>query len=445
MTVLQERFNKLITPEARKKVGLWGASEKQEDRSNLISDVVNLILEQAVLERASDIHFEPEKEGLRVRYRIDGLLQVVLGAEEPIASLIVRRLKVMAGLPIDAVATQISQDGRFKQLLGVTEYDFRLSSFPTVLGEKIVVRVLSSNFSAYDLAKLGIEENSYAKLKRVLQLKSGLFLVCGPTGSGKTTTLYSLLKEINTPSINIITLEDPVEYQMAGMNQCDIKTKSKFHFADGLKAVLRQDPDIILVGEIRDAETAEIATRASITGHLVFSSIHANSTIGTIVRLINMGLEPYLVSYALVGVIAQRLVRRICPNCKVAYDLTMKQAEIIRQQFAAYSADESQSAPGTIHYMGETTPATASVITLYKGVGCKFCHMTGYSGRIGIYEVLMFSEEIRSAVLNRESTSELQKIAIAGGTKLLAVDAMNKMKAGLTTVEEVYPILIEQS
>lgn len=446
MSVLQDRYSKMVSPETKRKVGLWGTNDKQDDRLNIVSDIVNLILEQAVIDTVSDIHLEPIKDGLRIRYRIDGILHIVLTIEEPIASLVVRRLKIVSGMQIDSAATQVSQDGRFKQRVGVNEYDFRLSTFPTVLGEKVVIRVLSNNFSAYDLAKLGIEEHSYAKLKRMLQLKSGLFLVCGPTGSGKTTTLYSFLKEINTSSINIITLEDPVEYQIEGMNQCDIKTKSKFQFADGLKAVLRQDPDIILVGEIRDAETAEIATRASITGHLVFSSIHANSTIGTIVRLVNMGLEPYMISYAMVGVIAQRLVRKICPRCREAYQLTPKQSEIFRSNFMKNHPLTAKAKEEGIQYMGlDDTPKDTSTITLYKGAGCGHCNMTGYTGRLGLYEVLMLNEELREAILQNKSALELQQIAVNSGTVLLTDDAIKRVLAGITSIEEVYPILIERS
>ncbi|MBF0595443.1 MAG: type II/IV secretion system protein [Candidatus Omnitrophica bacterium] len=440
MSQLQERYNKLITPEVKKKEGLWGGSEKQEENVNLISKAVDIILEQAILERASDIHFEPVKGSLRVRFRIDGILNIVLNIEEPNGSVIVRRLKVMAAVQLDTAATQGSQDGRFKQKMGVSEYDFRLASFPTVLGEKIVVRVLNSNFSAYDLPKLGFDEKNLAMIKKMLQLKNGLLLVCGPTGSGKTTSLYSMLKQINTPAINVMTLEDPVEYQIDGMNQCDIKAKSKFHFADGLKAVLRQDPDIILVGEIRDGETAEIASRAAITGHLVFSSVHANSTIGTVVRLINMGLEAYLVSYALVGIVAQRLVRRICPQCRVSYKLSAEQAEIWRQYFT----EGGSQGPKPIEYSGSSAVPLTDIMS-YKGLGCPSCRMTGYAGRIGLYEVLMFNEELRQAILSGQSTVDLKKISVKNGTVLLATDAVKKVLAGLTTLEEVYPILIEPS
>ncbi len=276
----------------------------------------------------------------------------------------------------------------------------------------------------------------------MLQLKNGLLLVCGPTGSGKTTTLYSLLKEINTTSINVVTLEDPVEYQIDGMNQCDIKAKSKFLFADGLKAVLRQDPDIILVGEIRDGETAEIASRAAITGHLVFSSIHANSTIGTIVRLVNMGLEPYLVSYALVGVVAQRLVRRICPQCRTSYQLTPDQADMWHRYFEGWQSPLAKE-NANIHYVGAVEGEKTSTVTLFKGEGCEYCQMTGYVGRIGLYEILTFTEELRQAVLQGKATTELKQICIRSGMVPLAIDAMKKAQEGWTTLEEIVPILIE--
>lgn len=446
MSVLQDRYNLLINPVAQKKSSLWGPAEKAEDRTHLVSEAVTLILEEAVKARASDIHCEPIREALRIRYRIDGLLYVVLIIDEPMSSLVIRRLKVLAEIQLEGSSSQASQDGRFKQRMGASEYDFRVASFPTVLGEKIVIRILSSAIAVYTLAKLGLDESSQIRLNQLLQLKSGLFLACGPTGSGKTTSLYALLKEINSPKINVVTLEDPVEYQIEGMNQCDIKTRSKFTFADGLKAVLRQDPDIVLVGEIRDGETANIATRAAITGHLVFSSVHANSAVGTIVRLLNMGVDPYIVSYAMTGVISQRLVRRICIHCRTTYQPSREELDLFNKISAQYETQSGTSIPsssGSSSILSACDASDEAKVVFYKGTGCPECHMTGYMGRLGLYELLVFNNVLREAILKGCSSMDLQDFAVKGGMQPLAIDALKKVKAGLTSFEEVRPFLIE--
>ncbi len=451
MSELQARFDALIAQVDDKK-SRWGMpSDRPVDKNPVTSQAVNFILEQAILDRASDIHIEPDVQGLRVRYRIDGQLYEVLTIKDPDVA-ILPRIKIMAGLATDTMAKRKSQDGRFHLNVGASGYDFRLSTFPTVTGEKMAIRILSEGVGQLKLENIGVESQDLARLLRLMYHRHGILLVTGPTGSGKTSTLYALLNKVNSPKVNIITLEDPVEYQIPGLNQCDIKTKSDFNFAEGLKAVLRQDPNIILVGEMRDQETAEIAIRASMTGHLVISTLHANSAIGTITRLLNMGLDPYMVSYALIGAVAQRLVRTICEQCRTPYTLTAEQVNQLRVLFGitpemltskkpAKAGDEA----GMMYVTAaEDHASAAQSVVLYKGTGCEYCRRTGYRGRIGIFEVVVFNDELRDAIVRGASTAELTAIAVKGGTRSLAVDALEKVKKGITTFDEVGAILLEK-
>lgn len=451
MSELQTRIDELIVQSADKK-SRWGQSaDKTADKNPVTSRVVDLILEQAIIERASDIHIEPDMEGLRVRYRIDGQLYEVLRLKESDIA-ILPRIKIMAGLATDTMAKRKSQDGRFHLNIGANAYDFRLSTFPTVNGEKMAIRILSEGAGRLKLENVGLDNQDLAKLLRLMCHKHGILLVTGPTGSGKTSTLYALLNKVNSAQVNIVTLEDPVENQVAGLNQCDIKTKSDFSFAEGLKAILRQDPNIILVGEMRDQETAEIAIRASMTGHLVISSLHANSAIGTVTRLLNMGLDSYMVSYALIGAVAQRLVRTICEQCRTPYTLNAEQIKQLRILFGitpdmlTSKKPETPSTETGMMYLSAVDEKEADVpsIVLYKGKGCEYCRGTGYRGRIGIFEVVVFNDEIREAIVRRASTTEITAIAVRNGTRRLAVDALEKVKKGITTFEEVGPILLEK-
>jgi type II secretory ATPase GspE/PulE/Tfp pilus assembly ATPase PilB-like protein len=451
MSELQNKFDALVFQGGDKKAR-WGISpsDKSADKNPITSQAVDLILEQAILERASDIHIEPDISGLRVRYRIDGELYQTLAFKDPDIA-VLQRIKIMSQMPTDTMAKRKSQDGRFTQKIGTENYDFRISTFPTVNGEKMVVRILSESVGQMKLESMGLDSYDLTRLTRLMHHKHGLLLVTGPTGSGKTSTLYALLNKVNSSKINIITLEDPVEYQIAGLNQCDIKTKSDFSFAEGLKAILRQDPNIILVGEMRDQETAEIAMRASMTGHLVVSSLHANSAIGTVTRLINMGLDPYMVSYSLIGAVAQRLVRLICEHCRAAYTLSPEQTGRLKQIYgispealALNPAKPAGEEDVTYLDYAQESPSTDLKIVVYKGLGCQHCLGTGYRGRIGIFEIVVFNDDIREAIVRGASSTELAQMVVKHGTRTLAIDALEKVKKGLTTLEEISSILLER-
>jgi type II secretory ATPase GspE/PulE/Tfp pilus assembly ATPase PilB-like protein len=451
MNTLQERYAQLVSSLSDKKKSAWlgTSASKPIAPTGLTSQIVDLILEQAVVERASDVHFEPEDGKVRVRYRVDGQLYEVLTVDQDPNISIIARLKVMAGLQTDAMSKRKPQDGRFTLKIGQYDFDFRMATFPTLKGEKVAIRVLNKDFGLYRLDRLGVDGHDLGRLSRLLQHKNGLLLVSGPTGCGKTTTLYAILNQLNSPKINIITLEDPVEYQMNGMNQCDVKRQMEFNFADGLRAVLRQDPDIILVGEIRDTETAEIAIRASMTGHLVLSSLHANSAMGTVIRLVNMGLERYMVSYAVIGAIAQRLVRRICEHCRVQYTIGPEELSRLKSyygvDFRTSTPSKEKTAEGLISYLdqGESEEMSTGAV-FYKGKGCVQCNGTGYRGRLGIFEIVVFETELRDAILRGAPTAELQAIAMRQGTKSLAMDVIEKVKKGITTLEEMYAVVVEK-
>lgn len=452
MSELQIKFDALIAQSGDTKAR-WGTSspDKSTNKSHITSQVVDLILEQAILDRASDIHIEPDLNGLRVRYRIDGELYETLAFKDPDIT-VMQRIKIMSQMPTDSMAKRKSQDGRFNQRVGMENFDFRISTFPTVNGEKIAIRILSESVGQMKLESMGLDSHDLSRLSRLMHHKHGLLLVTGPTGSGKTSTLYALLNKVNSSKINIITLEDPVEYQIAGLNQCDIKSKSDFSFAEGLKAILRQDPNIILVGEMRDQDTAEIAMRASMTGHLVISSLHANNAIGTVTRLINMGLDPYMVSYSLIGAVAQRLVRLICENCRTAYTLTPEQISRLKQIYGinpealAQNPVKPAAGEGDAAYLdyAQDVPASDLKIVVYKGQGCQHCRGTGYRGRIGIFEIVVFNDDIREAIVRGASSAELAQMVVKHGTQTLATDAIEKVKKGLTTLEEISSILLER-
>lgn len=440
-TSLSERYYSLISTGPSRK-SLWGLSGTPEkpDQEGLTTKIVDLILEQAVLEGASDIHLEPEKdnEKLRIRYRIDGVLYEKLVIDNTPNISVIARIKIMSNLETDARLIRKPQDGRFSLKVGSATIDFRVATFPTVQGEKVAIRILYKDTGLFRLDKIGLDPFDLSRVAGLLQHRYGLFLVSGPTGCGKTTTLYAILNQLNSPGTNIITLEDPVEYQIEGMNQCDIRKKMDFNFADGLKAALRQDPDIILVGEIRDTETAEIAIRASLTGHMVFSTLHTNSAVGTIIRLVNMGLEPYLVSYALISAISQRLVRKICEHCKEQY--TMTPGELTRLKMHYKIQASQQKAKEENFYSLDQDKSTV----FYRGKGCSSCGGTGYKGRIGLFEIVSFNDELRDAIIKGAPSSEMRQISIKNGTKLLIKDGLEKVKNGVTTLDEVFTVGFER-
>lgn len=373
--------------------------------------LVNSVLFQAVRQRASDIHFESFERGLVVRYRIDGVLYPVLTPPKHLQSSIIARLKIMAGLNI--AEKRLPQDGRFAIRTAGKDVDLRVSVLPTAHGERVVLRLLEKENRLLNLSEMGFSQDQLQAMKQLIQLTHGILLVTGPTGSGKTTTLYAALSEINAPDKNIITVEDPVEYQLVGIGQMQVNPKINLTFAAGLRSILRQDPDVIMIGEIRDRETAEIAIHASLTGHLVFSTLHTNDAASAATRLIDMGIEPFLVASSVVAVLAQRLIRKVCQDCKKGYQ--PEDEELVR--------------------LGVVPEKIKP--TFYRGVGCAACSQTGYRGRTGIHEMLMVDDEIRRLIGSKADSISIRQAAVGKGMVLLKDEAAAKVFAGVTTTEEV--------
>jgi general secretion pathway protein E len=380
--------------------------------------LVNLLVENAISAKASDIHVEPFEDTLRIRYRIDGLLYEQEAPPRRLQAAVTSRIKIMAEMNI--AERRLPQDGRIRVTLHGRRVDIRVSTVPTVHGESIVMRLLDRSSVFLPLEQLGFSPDIRGRFESLIKRPHGILLVTGPTGSGKTTTLYAALDKINSPDRKIITVEDPVEYQLKGVNQIPVRAKIGLTFATGLRHIVRQDPDVILVGEIRDLETADIAIQAALTGHLVFSTLHTNDAPGAITRLEDMGVEPYLVSSVLEGILAQRLVRRICEACRV-------QDAVSRADLEALGVDPH------------------GPYSLFRGKGCDECRGTGYRGRFGIYELFPITEEVRSLVLRRASTPEIRRHAIAAGMVTLRLDGWNKARHGLTTVDEILRVTQEDA
>jgi len=378
--------------------------------------LVNLIINQAIADRASDIHIEAYRRGLHVRNRIDGILCDVMAPPRSIHAAMVSRIKIMANM--DIAERRVPQDGRAHLVIEGKEYDLRVSTLPTVFGENVVMRILDQSTARVGLERLGFTASMYQAWEGLIRKPHGMILVSGPTGSGKTTTLYSTLNKLNTLDKKVLTVEDPVEYQLARVNQVQVNPKAGLTFANGLRSFLRQDPDIIMVGEIRDRETAIIAIQASLTGHLVLSTIHTNDAPSTVTRLVDMGIEPFLVSSSLMAVIAQRLVRTICPYCKEAYT---PPSEALRR-------------------LG-IKPLAREEVVFYRGRGCDRCKGSGYRGRTGVFELMIVSEPIRQLVLKGTSAKDIQARAIADGMKTLGDDGILKVLEGSTTVEELLRVV----
>jgi type IV pilus assembly protein PilB len=379
--------------------------------------LVNLILTDAIKKVASDIHIEPYEKSFRVRYRIDGVLYEVMTPPRKLKNPLTSRVKIMADL--DIAERRLPQDGRIKLKIGRNkEMDYRVSSLPTLFGEKIVLRLLDKSNLQLDMTKLGFEEAQLADFQEAIHKPFGMVLVTGPTGSGKTTTLYSALSELNQPTTNISTAEDPVEFNLGGINQVQMHESIGLNFAAALRAFLRQDPDIIMVGEIRDFETAEIGIKAALTGHMVLSTLHTNDAPSTINRMLNMGIEPFLVSSAVNCVVAQRLARKLCPDC------TEDNAEVTREDLLAAGMSEEE----------------AKKVTPKLGLGCGSCAETGYKGRIAVYEVMVMTDSLKEFVLNGASAAEIKQEAIRSGLCTLRRSALNKVLEGVTTLSEVYRI-----
>lgn len=391
-------------------------------REEKVAQIVSQILDFAIKSRASDVHIEPQEKSTRVRYRIDGILQEKLTIPHELHDSLVSRIKILGGMKIDE--RRIPQDGRFNFKGQEEEVDLRISSLPTSWGEKIVMRLLKKSGGVPDLPELGLRGNGLKNLQEAILRPHGIILICGPTGSGKTTTLYSVISKLNTPKVNIVTLEDPIEYKIPGVNQVQINPAVGLTFADGLKSFLRQDPNIILVGEIRDRETADLAIQASLTGHLVFSTLHTNDASGALPRLLDMGAEPYLLASSITCIVAQRVVRKIHDDCKEAYVPEAKVLEDIKAELGGLwqpSADTK----------------------LYKGKGDPECGNSGYFGRVGIFEVLPVTEKIGRLILERASDTDINKQAREEGMISLKQDGYLKVAEGITTVEEVIRVAQE--
>ncbi|MFH1233232.1 MAG: GspE/PulE family protein [Patescibacteria group bacterium] len=409
-----------------------GDENLQKMAENLpIVRIVDTLLEYAIFEEASDIHIEPEKNDLIVRYRIDGILRNVMVLPKNTQSGIVARIKILANLKIDE--HRLPQDGRFKISAKDYNVSFRVSIIPTFDGEKIVLRLLNEKAQILTLEQLGFQPSSLAAIKKNITKPHGMILVTGPTGSGKTTTLYTILNILNTPEVNILTIEDPIEYRMPRVNQSQINPKIGYTFATALRAFLRQDPNIIMVGEIRDQETAEIAIHAAMTGHLVLSTLHTNDAVTTLPRLSDMGVPAFLIASTTNVIIAQRLVRKICPNCIQSYTLDKQTINEIEQQLNIDSIMETLQKERTIV---DAKKGLGSLL-FYKGKGCKQCNNLGYKGRMGIYEVLEITEAISELILKKDSQSELKKQAKKQGMLTIIEDGFIKAKNGITTIEEI--------
>ncbi|MDH5526913.1 MAG: type II secretion system ATPase GspE [Nitrospirota bacterium] len=379
--------------------------------------LVNSVLFQAVKERASDVHFEPYEREFAVRYRIDGVLYNVLTPPRRLQASITSRIKLMAHMNI--AERRLPQDGRIGLRMAGRDIDVRVSSIPTVHGERLVLRMLEKGAMNLELRTQGFSDAQLQTMNQILALPHGVVLVTGPTGAGKTTTLYGAISQINSPDRNILTIEDPIEYQLKGIGQVQVNPKIDLTFASGLRSILRQDPDVILVGEIRDGETAEITVQAALTGHLVFSTLHTNDAASAITRLVDMGVEPFLISSSVSAILAQRLVRRICPECRTAYQPTQAEA-------ARLGLTDGQH-------------------TFYHGTGCGECARTGYRGRLGLYEILVMDEGLRSLVLTQPDATSIREYARTHGVHFLREDGAHKVLAGMTTTEEVLRVCQEEA
>ncbi|MCH7886838.1 MAG: Flp pilus assembly complex ATPase component TadA [Candidatus Marinimicrobia bacterium] len=389
----------------------FGADADAEDVS--VVQMVDMIINQAVKTSASDIHIEPREHELRIRYRIDGALQEVFTPPKKLQSAIISRVKILASL--DIAETRLPQDGRIQHKIADRKIDMRISTYPTFFGEKIVIRVLDSEGAKISLPALGLTGDTLAKYRKLITSPNGIILVTGPTGSGKTTSLYASINEINKEELNIITIEDPIEYQLPNVNQGQVNPKAGVSFSTALRSILRQDPDVIMVGEIRDLDTAALAIQAALTGHLVFSTVHTNDAAGAIARLINMGIEEFMVASTVRGVIAQRLIRKLCNECAKRYRPTDDELKALRLK----PSDD---------------------IIFRKPVGCMSCRKTGYQGRTGLYEILVPNQEIIDLILSGGSSMEIKNAAVKAGMQTLRMQGLEKVIKGLTSIDEIMAI-----
>jgi len=414
---LQEQNLEIQEQAAEEKIDLESLKRQVEDAP--IVKLVDYILSNAISKRASDIHVEPTEKKLTIRYRIDGVLHEVLSPPKQLQSAIICRIKILSNL--DIAERRLPQDGRFTIKFSQREIDLRVSIIPTIFGEKTVLRLLEKSTFNFRLEELGLDSNQLKIFKHHIYLPYGMILLTGPTGSGKSTSLYSILSRIQSPEQNIITIEDPVEYQIDGINQIQANFKIGLTFAKGLRSILRQDPDTVMVGEIRDQETAEMAIRSALTGHLVFSTLHTNDAVGSLVRLINMGIEPFLVCSSLSLAVAQRLVRRICSHCKEAYTPSETLLESLGLQ-----------------------PDRNEHILFYRGRGCEKCNDTGYYSRVGLFEILVINQSIRNLVLQNALPDTIKRKALENGMTPLLESGLHKVIQGITSIEEILKTCIEE-
>lgn len=415
-----------LSAEVRQNLAVMGASDTGDDEEEAETDEQNTapivrlaysIIQLAIKDGASDIHVEPQRDNVRVRYRIDGVLHEVMPLPKYVDKPLTSRFKIMSEMNI--AERRAPQDGRIAIMLEKKDYDLRVNCLPTVYGEKIVMRILDKSSVLLGLNKLGFNADVQASLEEIITQPNGMLLMTGPTGSGKTTTLYSILHKLNTIEKNILTVEDPVEYQLPGIAQVHVNKKAGLTFATALRAFLRQDPDIIMVGEMRDLETASIAIESALTGHFVLSTLHTNDAPSSVIRLADMGVEEYLISATVVGILAQRLARRICNNCKTSYEVP---ASTLRR-FGYKDLDDNQ------------------MVTLYRGVGCEKCRNTGYKGRCGIHELLTVNDEVREHIVRKSPVSNIREAAKAGGMHELKEDGLMKVLEGVTTPDEVMRVV----
>jgi general secretion pathway protein E len=398
-----------------------------EDIGDLLDDtsdspvirLVNFMFSQAVRDGASDIHIEPYQNSLKIRQRLDGILYDMFSPPKHVQSTLVSRVKIMAKL--DIAEKRLPQDGRIEIKVGNKEIDVRVSTLPTAFGERVVLRLLDKSSVLISMTDLGMPADRLVNFSREIKSSNGIVLVTGPTGSGKTTTLYAALTSINNTDINIITVEDPIEYRISGIGQVQVNPKINLTFASGLRSIVRQDPDVILVGEIRDSETAEIAIQSALTGHLVFSTLHTNDSASAITRLRDMGIEPFLLASSINAILAQRLIRMLCPHCKERY-------LPLAEELMKIGLD----------------PGKYADVHIYRGKGCAKCHHTGYRGRNGIFELLLMSREMKTLILKTSDANEIKRMAIEGGMVTLRQDGAMKVLEGVTTIEEVYRVCQEE-
>ncbi|MBI4549449.1 MAG: type II secretion system ATPase GspE [Candidatus Omnitrophica bacterium] len=420
---VSEDMGKVIQNLEAETVGMSVEGSEETDMKKLESlieeapviKLVNMVFLEAVRQGASDIHIEPEESFLRIRYRVDGVMHETTTIPRKLQPAVISRIKILASM--DIAERRIAQDGRIQIRVGPKQIDLRVSVVPTVYGENVVIRLLDMTQMAVKLSDLGLSAGNSKIYDRLIRYPYGIVLITGPTGSGKTTTLYASLNQINDVAKNIITIEDPVEYRLAMIRQIQVNTKVDLTFASGLRSVLRQDPDIVMVGEIRDEETARIAIQAALTGHLVFSTVHTNDAAGAVSRLIDMGIEPFLVSSSVIGIVAQRLVRVLCKECKAPYKASKEELETLGIKDANVE------------------------VTLYGPTGCNACRKLGFKGRMAIHEVLAPDNEMKRLIIKRVSSNELKEFAVAKGMKTLVLDGLEKARAGLTSVEEILRVI----